>query len=148
MVKVSSPGIFFFWKQVYYNLIHNIFNCENMMHTNNIITLLKAQETALNVKIREMNKEKSSDELGATKVFAMSLRGNILKSVCVALWMMHLLKTSILVTKTPLTTLKCMPRAILKQTSHQKQNRAVCLRSENQEAELRQRELFFRRLFC
>jgi hypothetical protein len=145
---MSSPGIFCFWKQVYYNLIHNILNGENMMHTNNIMTLLKAQETALNVKIREMSKEESSDELGATKVFAMSLRGNILKSVCTTLWMMHLLKTSILVTKTPLTTLKCMPRAILKQTPHQKQNRAVCLRSENREAELRQRELFFRRLFC
>jgi hypothetical protein len=144
---VSSPGIFCFWKQVYYNLIHTIFNSENMMHASNVITLLEARETTLNAKMREMNKEKSP-ELSTAEVFTMSLRGKMLKSVCVALWMMHLLKTSILVTKTPLTTLKCMPRAILNQTPHKKRNPAAYLPSENRGAELRQRELFHPHLFC
>jgi hypothetical protein len=36
------------------------------------------------------------------------LRCNLLETVCDTVWDMHLLKTSILITRTPLTTLKCL----------------------------------------
>jgi len=87
------------------------------MHTNNIITLLKAKETALNAKIRETEKKHSSKQSVVMEVLGMKLRNRILKNVCNALWMLHLLKTSLLITKTPLTTLKCLPKAMFSQLS-------------------------------
>ncbi len=69
-----------------------------MMHTSNIITLL-------NAKIRKTEK-KPSNQLIHMETFGMKLRNKILKSICNTLWMIHLLKTSILITRTPLTTLK------------------------------------------
>jgi hypothetical protein len=134
---VSGSEIFCFWKQIYYNLIHKIFNRETMMHTTNVIALLKAQEMRLNAKVREIKKGKPSDGLRVTKGFAVSLRGRILKSVCVTLWMMHLLKTSILVTRTPLTTLRFMSRAILNQAPQQERDSAARPTSKNREAEQR-----------
>ena len=84
-----------------------------MMHTNSIITILKIKETKLNTKIIETKMKKPSNELMNMKVFGMKLYNKILKSVCNTLWMMHLLKTSILITKTPLTTLKSMSKAVM-----------------------------------
>lgn len=84
------------------------------MHTNNIITLLKAQEKTLNARIRKTEKEKPSNQLIDMKISGMKLYSRILRNVCDTLWMMHLLKTSILITKTPLTTLKCLTRSMFK----------------------------------
>jgi len=85
------------------------------MQTKNILYNLKAQETALNVKIRKTEKS-PSDELVVMGIFCMKFYDKILRSVCNALWMLHLFKTSIMITRTPLTTLKCMPKAIISQT--------------------------------
>ncbi len=69
-----------------------------MMHTTNIIMLL-------NAKIRKKDQE-SSNQLIYMETFGMKLRKKILKKVCNILWMIHLLKTSLLITRTPLTTFK------------------------------------------
>ena len=67
------------------------------MHTTNIITLL-------NAKTRKT--DQASNQLIYMETFGMRLRKKILKKVCNTLWMIHLLKTSLLTTRTPLTTLK------------------------------------------
>jgi len=83
-----------------------------MIHTDSIITLLKIQETRLNARIRK-NKS-ASDQLTVIKISGIKLCNRILRNVCDTLWMMHLLKTSLLITKTPLTTLKCLLRSTFK----------------------------------
>lgn len=75
-----------------------------MMHTTNLINHLKTKETVLKMKIIE--KERSKRELTATEILNLKLHKNLLKSIYTALWALHLFKTSLLVTKTPLTTLK------------------------------------------
>ncbi|MCL6578373.1 MAG: hypothetical protein K6T73_03190 [Candidatus Bathyarchaeota archaeon] len=84
-----------------------------MMHTTNIITILKTQENTLNKKMKQIEKKKDTDELATLEVFSMKIGNVILKNVCNALWMTHLFKTSILVTKTPLTTLKSISKAVI-----------------------------------
>ncbi|MBX5328654.1 hypothetical protein HM003_04795 [Candidatus Bathyarchaeota archaeon A05DMB-5] len=84
-----------------------------MMHTTNIITILKTQGNMLNVKIKQMEKKKTIDEIALLEVFSMKVGNVILKNVCSALWMTHLFKTSISVTKTPLTTLKSIAKAVI-----------------------------------
>jgi|YelNatPaOPRAMG01_1025707.scaffolds.fasta_scaffold24723_4 hypothetical protein len=71
-----------------------------MMHTTNLINYLKTQETTLKMKIRKKEK------LTTTEILSLKLYKNILKIAYNALWTLHLFKTSLLVTKTPLTTLK------------------------------------------
>ncbi len=83
------------------------------MHTTNIITILKTQENVLNIKIKQMEKRKTVDELATLEVFSMKVGNIIVKNVCSALWMTHLFKTSILVTKTPLITLKSISKAVI-----------------------------------
>jgi len=85
------------------------------MQTKNMLYLLKAQETKLNVKIRKKVDKGRSDSFTFIEILGMKLCGKILKSVCNVLWMLRLLKISIVVTKTPLTTLRCMPKAIISQ---------------------------------
>ncbi|MGB9671545.1 MAG: hypothetical protein ACPL0C_06640 [Candidatus Bathyarchaeales archaeon] len=53
-----------------------------------------------------IEKEKSKRELTATEILSLKLYRNILKSAYNALWTLQLFKTSLLITKTPLTTLK------------------------------------------
>jgi hypothetical protein len=89
-----------------------------MMHTTNIITILKTQESMLNVKIKHIKKRKTADELATLEVLSMKVGNVILKNVCNALWMTHLFKTSILVTKTPLTTLKSISKAVINKLSN------------------------------
>jgi hypothetical protein len=87
------------------------------MQIKSILYLLKTQETTLNAKIRKKANKDHSDSYAVIEIHGMKLCGKILRSVCNVLWMLHLLKISILVTKTPLTTLKCMPKAIISQIS-------------------------------
>jgi len=76
-----------------------------------ILHILQDQEKILNVKIRKAQKEKDNVRL----LFMKTLR-KFLRSLQETVWMLHLIKTSILVTRTPLTTLKCMPKAAINQT--------------------------------
>ena len=75
-----------------------------------ILHILQDQEKILNVKIRKAQKEKDNVCL----LFMKTLR-KFLRSLQETVWTLHLIKTSILVTRTPLTTLKCMPKAAIKQ---------------------------------
>jgi len=86
------------------------------MHTINVIGLLKTKEARLKVKIMNAVNKKPSSELVVVKIFGLKLCNAILKNVCNTLWMIRLLKTSIVVTKTPLITLKCLPKAIVSQS--------------------------------
>jgi hypothetical protein len=79
---------------------------KKMMHTTNILTYLKTQENILKVKIREKESENQKNELTTLKVLGLKLFNNVLEGACTTIWMLHLLKTSLLITKTPLTTLK------------------------------------------
>jgi len=85
------------------------------MQTKNILYLLKAQETTLNAKIRKAANEGPLDKSAVVEIYRIKVCGKILRTVSDVLWMLHLLKISIVVTRTPLTTLKCMPKAILSQ---------------------------------
>jgi len=83
------------------------------MQTSNILHLLRVQETRLDAKIRRTENNGSADKLMTLEVFGMKLFSKILKGVSNALWITHLLKTSIMIVRTPLTTLKCIPKAIM-----------------------------------
>lgn len=72
------------------------------VQTNHILYLLKAQE----IKIKKTER-KRSPSLG------MKISYRVSKNICNALWMLHLLKTSMLVTRTPLTTLKSMWQTVV-----------------------------------
>ncbi|MGQ9624272.1 MAG: hypothetical protein ACUVT9_02760 [Candidatus Bathycorpusculaceae bacterium] len=77
-----------------------------MMHTINLITHLKTQENVLKMKIKEKEKKKPKNELTTVEFLSLKLYNNVLESICAALWAFHLLKTSLVITKTPLTTFK------------------------------------------
>jgi len=83
------------------------------MQTQSIFYFLRAQETRLDAKLRKTENKRPSNRLMVIGIFSMKLLDKILKSIGNALWMTHLLKTSIVVTRTPLTTLRCMPKAII-----------------------------------
>jgi len=72
-----------------------------------ILYLLRGQVIKLQIEIRKAESKKSPDKLSSVKNWGL-LRFKLLKSICEALWGICLLKTSILVTKTPLTTLKSL----------------------------------------
>jgi hypothetical protein len=74
------------------------------VQTNRILGILKVHEMKLQTRIMNAEREK----LSLRTKFNYSLSENI----CNALWMLHLLKTSVLVTRTPLTTFKCMCKAV------------------------------------
>jgi hypothetical protein len=79
------------------------------MFVTKILHILQDQEKILNVKIRKAQKD------NVRLLFMKTLR-KFLRSLQETVWMLHLVKTSILVTRTPLTTLKCMPKAAINQT--------------------------------
>jgi hypothetical protein len=68
-----------------------------------IVRSLMEQNTRLQAKLWKRER-RSKHEL----VLVLTCR--FFKTVCDMIWDMNLLKTSILVTKTPLTTLKCLSR--------------------------------------
>lgn len=113
LVYVSIWDIFGYGNKYLITCYTRCLVASKMMHTTNIITILKTQENNLNIKIKQMKKKKTTDELATLEVFSMKVGNAILKNVCNALWMTHLFKTSILVTKTPLTTLKSIAKAVI-----------------------------------
>lgn len=68
-----------------------------------IVCSLMEQNTRLQAKLWKRER-RSGHELG------LVLTCKFFKTVCDMVWDMNLLRTSILVTKTPLTTLKCLSR--------------------------------------
>ena len=62
------------------------------------------QTTRLQARLWKQQRGNSLHELN------LVLKYKLLKTVCHIVWDAHLLKTSVLVTKTPLTTLKCLSR--------------------------------------
>jgi hypothetical protein len=74
------------------------------MQANRMLGILKVREMRLLTKRMTAKREK----LSLRTKFNYSLSENI----CNALWILHLLKTSVLVTRTPLTTFKCMCKAV------------------------------------
>lgn len=109
-VYVSIWDIFGYGNKYLITCYTRCLMASKMMHTTNIITILKTQENNLNIKIKQ---KKTTDELATLEVFSMKVGNAIIKNVCNALWMTHLFKTSILVTKTPLTTLKSIAKAVI-----------------------------------
>jgi hypothetical protein len=81
-----------------------------MMHTTNLLTHLKTQENVLKMKIKEKERKKLKNELTTVEALSLKLYNNVLESLCAAIWAFHLLKTSLVITKTPLTTLKSIVR--------------------------------------
>jgi len=84
-----------------------------MMHTTNLLTHLKTQENVLKMKIKEKETKKPKNELTTVEVLSLKLYNNGLESLCAAIWAFHLLKTSLVITKTPLTTLKSIMKSNL-----------------------------------
>ena len=70
----------------------------------NIAYSLRGQNTRLLAELWNRRRSKTPNEL------ILVLRYELSKIVCGMIWDMHLLKTSILVTKTPWTTLNCLSR--------------------------------------
>lgn len=70
----------------------------------NIVYSLMGQNTRLQAELWKRRRRKAANEL------MLVLRCELLRIVCGMIWDMHLFKTSILVTKTPLTTLRCLSR--------------------------------------
>ena len=68
----------------------------------NIAYWLRGQNTRLLAELWNRRRSKNANEL------TLVLRYELSKTMCGMIWDMHLLKTSILVTKTPWTTLKCL----------------------------------------
>jgi len=82
------------------------------MHTKSVLSVLRARETTLNAKIMSAENKRSLDQLMAVEIYLLKFCDKILRGAYNALWLLRLLKTSIMVTRTPLTTIKCMPRAL------------------------------------
>jgi hypothetical protein len=73
----------------------------------NIAYSLKGQNTRLLAKLRNRRRGKTAYELN------LVIRYELSKIVCGMIWNVHLLKTSIFVTKTPWTTLNCLSRGYI-----------------------------------
>jgi hypothetical protein len=86
-------------KQASYNAKRQI----RSMQTN-IVCSLMGQTTRLQARLWKQQRGNSLHEP------SLVLKYKLLKTVCHMVWDVHLLKTSVLVTKTPLTTLKCLSR--------------------------------------
>jgi hypothetical protein len=86
------------------------------MQTKHIIHLLRTQETKLQSEIRKTQKGTSKDSLTALRLLFMQSNCKLSINICNALWAMHLLKTSISVTGTPLTTLKSLSKVAINQS--------------------------------
>jgi len=86
------------------------------MQTNDILHLLRKQETEMLTEIRKTQKRTPKDTLTVMKLLFIQLNRELLKSTINVLWTMHLLKTSIFVTKTPLTTFKSLSKAAINQS--------------------------------
>ena len=78
------------------------------MQTTSILNLLGVQEIKLQTEVRKAERNKSPDKLSSVKNWGVQFRLKLLKSIHEALWIMWLLKTSIVVTRTPLTTLRSL----------------------------------------
>ena len=80
----------------------------------NIAYSLRGQNTRLLAELWNRRRSKTANEL------ILVLRYELSKIVCGLIWDVHLLKTSILVTKTPWTTLNCLSRTYIgrRRTSH------------------------------
>ena len=80
----------------------------------NIAYSLRGQNIRLLAELWNRRRSKTTNEL------ILVLRYELSKIVCGLIWDVHLLKTSILVTKTPWTTLNCLSRTFIgsKRTSH------------------------------
>jgi len=83
--------------------------------TMTILYLLRAQETKLKTETSKAKRKKSVDTFGLVNTHGVQFRCKLLKEICNVLWAMHLLKTSIFVTKTPLTTLKSLSKTMTNQ---------------------------------
>jgi hypothetical protein len=70
----------------------------------NIAYLLMGQNARLLAELWKRRRSKAANEL------VLVLRYELLRIVCGMIWDMNLFKTSILVTKTPWTTLRCLSR--------------------------------------
>jgi hypothetical protein len=70
----------------------------------NIAYSLKGQNTRLLAELWNQRRSKTANEL------ALILRYELSKTVCDMIWDVHLLKTSIIITKTPWTTLNSLSR--------------------------------------
>jgi|GEM_PF-2164723 hypothetical protein len=70
----------------------------------NIAYSLRGQNTRLLAELWNRRRSKTANE------FALVLRYELSKTVCGMIWDVHLLKTSIVVTKTPWTTLNSLSR--------------------------------------
>lgn len=81
------------------------------MQTTNILNLLIAQKIKLQTEVRKAGRNKSPDKLNSVKNWGVQFRFKLLKSIHEALWITYLLKTSIVVTRTPLTTLRSLSRS-------------------------------------
>jgi hypothetical protein len=81
------------------------------MQTTSILNFLRAQKIKLQTEARKAESQKSPNKLNSVKKWGIQFRFKLLKSIHEALWVMHLLKTSILVTRTPFTTLKSLSRS-------------------------------------
>lgn len=75
------------------------------MQTNRILYLLKAREIQLQTKMRKT-------ERGKVPNLRTHLSYRVSEKVCDAIWILQLLRTSVSVTRTPLTTLKSMWKAL------------------------------------
>jgi len=69
-----------------------------------IAYLFMGKNTRLQARLRKQQRGKPIHELSSL------LHRKLLKIVCSVVWDIRLMKTSILITKTPLTTLKCLSR--------------------------------------
>jgi len=86
------------------------------MQTNQIIQLLRTQETKLRTEINKTQEKTSKNTLTALKLLSMQSGYKLLTNTRNTLWTMHLLKTSVSVTRTPLTTIKSLSKATANQS--------------------------------
>ncbi|MGC9346011.1 MAG: hypothetical protein ACP5ER_04380 [Candidatus Bathyarchaeales archaeon] len=63
--------------------------------------------------MRETQKKTTKTSVNTVKLLGMQLSCKLLKGAYDALWTLRLLKTSIFITRTPLTTLKSLSKAVM-----------------------------------
>ena len=86
------------------------------MQTNQILQLLRTEETKLRTEINKTQEKTSKNSLSALKLLSMQSVCKLLTNTHNTLSTMHLLKTSISVTRTPLTTIKSLSKATANQS--------------------------------
>jgi len=82
------------------------------MHAAQVLRVLMTQEVRLQRKVKKNRGKQHLTFLDVSENLWFQLNYKLLKFSHSILWVFYLLKTSILVTRTPLTTLKSLPKAL------------------------------------